>query len=116
MARPKLELDEDNIEKLAAIGCTNEEIASFLGVSADTIERRFAGAIKKGKLSGFVSVKRRLYEKATSGDLGAIIWFGKQFMGWRDKQALEHTGSDGKPLPAAQIIVTIPSNGRESKD
>ena len=33
MARPKkYDLDTDQVEKLAGFGCTNTEIASFLGV------------------------------------------------------------------------------------
>ena len=30
-------------------------------------------------------------------------------------KAIEHTGKDGTPLPGAQIVVYIPSNGREVK-
>ena len=63
MAKKK-NIDPDQVESLGAIGCTNEEIACLLGVSADTIERRFAGAIKRGKLKDFVSFKRRVREEA----------------------------------------------------
>ncbi len=90
MARPKIQLDENELEGLAAISCTNEEIAILLGVSKDTIENRFSAAIKKGRIKGFRSIKRKLFEKAIGGDLGAMIWFGKQFMGWRDKQEIEN--------------------------
>lgn len=35
---------------------------------------------------------------------------------WRDKQDIEMSGKDGKPLNSPQIIIMLPSNGRESKD
>jgi len=99
---PPQQLPENQIVMLASIGCTNEEIAAFLGVSADTITRNFAEAITKGKLQGHVSIKRKLYALATGDfgkdqkpakpNLGALIWFGKQFMGWKDE--VIHTPSE----------------------
>ena len=38
MARPKLELDANLIEKLASVGCTNESIAIQVGCSVDTLD------------------------------------------------------------------------------
>lgn len=35
---------------------------------------------------------------------------------WRDKQDHEITGKDGEALQPAQIVITIPGNGSESKD
>jgi hypothetical protein len=49
MARPKLELDANLIEKLASVGCTNESIAIQVGCSVDTLDRRYADVIRKGK-------------------------------------------------------------------
>ena len=40
MARPKkYNIDTEQVEKLAGLGCTNTEIASFFGCSPDLIER-----------------------------------------------------------------------------
>ena len=41
MARPKKKIDPEVIDRLAAIDCTIDEIASVCGCSRDTIERRF---------------------------------------------------------------------------
>ena len=38
--RPKIEIDYGLVERLAHIQCTGEEIASTLGISYDTLERR----------------------------------------------------------------------------
>jgi hypothetical protein len=85
MARPRLELDEDQIEKLAAIMCTMEEIASVVECSVDTLERRYAEVIKRGRERGKMSLKRKQYETAMKGNVSMLIWLGKQHLGQRDK-------------------------------
>ena len=37
--RPKFQIDYETVEKLANIQCTQQEIASFLGCSVDTLQR-----------------------------------------------------------------------------
>ena len=39
VGRPNIEIDKDVFERLCAIQCTQVEMACFLGVSEDTIER-----------------------------------------------------------------------------
>ena len=55
--RKKVTISLEEVEKLAAIQCTDVEIAAFFGVSVRTIERRksqaaFAEAIERGKAKG----------------------------------------------------------------
>jgi len=85
MARPKKKIDGDEVLKLAMMQCTTEEIALFMGVSKDTIERRFAATLKKGYAQGRMSMKRRLFAKMETGDLGAMVWWGKNYAGMSDK-------------------------------
>lgn len=78
-------IDIEEVQKLAAMQCTTEEIAAFFDVSSDTIERNFAAIIKKGRAKGRMSMKRQLFQKVQQGDLGALIWWGKQFAGMAEK-------------------------------
>lgn len=89
MARPRIVLDENLVLNLAKIHCTNEEIAAVCNVSVDTIERRCAGIIKKGKEQGRSSLRRKQFEIALGGNVGMLIWLGKQHLGQRDKSELE---------------------------
>lgn len=67
----KIQLDLKEVERLASIGCTEEQIAQSLGVSRATIQRRkrdcatFDAAFKEGRNSCIVKVKNALYESAT---------------------------------------------------
>lgn len=78
-------IDPEEVEKLAAMACTTEEIAHWFDVSSDTIERNFAAILKKGRSKGKMSMKRALFQKVQAGDLGAMVWWGKNFAGMSDK-------------------------------
>jgi|SRR6478736_4249938 len=85
VGRPKIEIDPDQVYKLAAIQCTTAEMASVLKCSPDTLERNFAAIIKEGREHGVMSVKRKQYELAMQGDKTMLIWFGKNYCGQRDR-------------------------------
>jgi transposase len=68
VARPKLAIDGEKVRKLAAIGCTNKEIADFFGCSADTIQRRFAAFLDKGRATGKMRLRKAQWAAALSGN------------------------------------------------
>ncbi len=90
MARPKFKIDYDMVEKLAGIQCTQQEIASFLGCSVDTLQRdeTFCGIYKKGQESGKMSLRRIQYKLAEKNPTMAL-WLGKQYLGQRDNIEVE---------------------------
>ena len=92
MARPKFQINYDMVEKLSNIQCTQEEIASFLGCSVDTLQRdeTFCGLYKKGKENGKMSLRRMQFKLAEKNPTMAI-WLGKQYLGQRDTVEVEST-------------------------
>ncbi len=74
----KIPLDLKEVERLASIGCTEEQIARSLGVSRSTISKRkresetFNTAYRDGRNSCIVTVKNALYESAT-GDKPNVL-------------------------------------------
>ena len=103
MPRPKSKIDLDELEKLCAMQCTDQDIAAFLGVSTRTIERRrkmpsFREVMERGKAKGRVSVRRNLFRLATNGNLGANIFLAKNLLGYKDVVSNEHSGPDGGPI------------------
>lgn len=83
MGRPRKEIDGRQVERLAAIGCTVEEISSVLGCSKDTLERRFAAFIEKGRSEMKKSLRRSQIQLSKKNPAMAI-WLGKQYLGQRE--------------------------------
>lgn len=88
MARPRLEIDTDQVTKLAALDCTNAEIAAVVGISIGTLERRCRQEIADGREQGKASLRRKQWEIAMKGNPTMLIWLGKQRLGQTDKQDL----------------------------
>ena len=89
MARPKkYDIDEKQVEKLAALGCTNTEIASFFGCSKDLISKSYSTNVAKGKEKGKIRLRQMQWRSAEKGSVPMQIWLGKQVLGQTDKQEL----------------------------
>lgn len=67
----KRDLDEEQIEKLASIGCTLSEMAAFFNCSIDTISR-FTEALQKGREHGKASVRRMMWKHGEAGNSTAL--------------------------------------------
>lgn len=96
MGRPKKEIDYEVVEKLASIMCTQEEIENYLGISVRTLQRdeEFCRIYKKGLDNARSSLRRMQFKQAETNPTMAI-WLGKQYLGQRDKQEVEHSGDMG---------------------
>lgn len=94
--RPKKILNQNGIETvktLARIQCTDEEIASVLGATVDTLLNKnnkaaFLEAKAQGQESGKASLRRMQFKTAEAGNATMLIWLGKQYLGQTDKQDL----------------------------
>ena len=103
MARPEAKIDLAELEKLAGMQCTNEEIGAFFGVSKRTILRRcqsekFRDIIEQGRAKGRVSVRRALFKLANAGNVAAAIFLSKNLLGYKDYFSNEHSGPGGAPI------------------
>ena len=92
--RPRVAIDWTILDALLRIQCTRREVASVLGCSDDTITRAVKRAHRmtyeeyaaSHAAAGHVSIRRRQYELAMSGDRTMLIWLGKQYLGQSEKQ------------------------------
>lgn len=84
--RPRKPIDLGILEQLAMIHCTVDEMASIIGCNKRTLERNYAAVIKTGKEKGLMSLRRAQFKSATSGNVTAQIWLGKQLLGQRDQR------------------------------
>ncbi len=88
MARPQIEIDPKEVYKLASYGCTNAEIADFCECSKDTIERRFAAELIKGRATCKIRLRSLQWKSAENGNAAMLIWLGKQELGQSDSIAI----------------------------
>lgn len=82
------------VERLAARGLTQDQIAVSLGISSTTLYKNkakyaeFADAIKKGQSKGLEQVSNALFSKAVKGDTTAQIFYLKNRdpENWKDRK------------------------------
>jgi len=86
MPRPKLIINETEVEKLSSYGCTNIEIASFFDCDESTIRKRFPDILTKGRDKGKIKLRKLQWSSAEKGNITMLIWLGKQILGQKEKQ------------------------------
>jgi len=114
MARPRVEINWVDFDKLCALQCTQVEIAEWFDCSIDTIARAvkrehkegFAEYYKKKSSKGKISLRRYQWEMAKKNTTMAI-WLGKQYLGQRDDpMILEDDLPDGFEITEFSSIST----------
>lgn len=83
--RPRIEIDSEQVRKLAQMHCTTREIAAFFDVSVDTIDRNYAEQINKGRQQGKIRLRDQQLKCAEKGNVAMLIFLGKQYLGQSDK-------------------------------
>ena len=89
----KTEIDYTKLDAMCAIHCTGEESAAILGIDYDTLNRRlneeghggFTEYFKLKGSNGKMSLRRKQFDQAMSGNSTMLIWLGKQWLGQADK-------------------------------
>lgn len=109
MARPKAEINPDDVLYLAGIGCKNTEIAIKLGCSPDTLERRFAGELALGKVNLKIRLRELQFQMARKNP-NMQIWLGKQYLDQTDKEK----PSDDKPTEDVVYEANIGTYSKEA--
>lgn len=95
--RPEKRPDWKEIEKLCALQCTVEEIAGFIDICADTLDKyskidfgiSFSEYLRQKKQVGKISLRRRQW-KLSEKNTAMAIFLGKNMLGQKDKQEVEH--------------------------
>jgi hypothetical protein len=74
-------------EQLAAIGVSDADIASVMGVSEATLKNYLADRLKTGRAKGRTKIGKAMFDAALAGNVSAQVWWSKNQMGWRDQPA-----------------------------
>lgn len=84
----KIQIDWNQFDELCRIQCTQDEIASVLGCSVDTLERavlevfgvKFADRYAEKSKDGKASLRRAQLSVALDGNPALLIWLGKNWL------------------------------------
>lgn len=116
--RPAAIIDWKAVNRLLQAGCSAVQIASRIGITADTLYNRcktdhkqdFSAYSQQKKEHGETLLHEQQFALAMKGNLGMLVWLGKQRLGQKEKH--EHAGPDGKDL----ITVTLNLGGQPGSD
>lgn len=100
--RKKIEVTDRvrDIEKLAELHCSEDEIGAFLGVTGRTLRNykadnpAIAEALIRGWNKGKISIRRAQIQAAvTDRNPSMLIWLGKIMLGQSDRQEVNVSGT-----------------------
>lgn len=92
------------VETMSAVGIPQEDIALVLDIDPKTLRKHYRAELDKSSIKSNAAIGGALYKKAMAGDTTAMIWWTKTRMQWSEKTIQEHTGPDGKELPAVKVV------------
>ena len=112
MGRKKVKIDYDTVKNLAKICCTQEEIASVMGCSVKTLQRRrqFNKAYQDGLNDARASLRRLQWRSAASGNITMQIFLGKNLLGQRDKFPEDERAEDKEKVTIINDLPQEPPN------
>src|ERR1700721_1543576 len=91
--RKAVKIDLLELEKLCSMLCSDDDIASWYGVSVRTIKYRrkepeFSEAMRRGKTRGYVSIRRAQMKLLEKGSATMAVWLGRSELGQRDTSSI----------------------------
>jgi len=86
----------DEVYKLAAIGCTDSEIARWFSMKETTLKDNFREILLKGREDMKQTLRQAQIRLALSGNATMLIWLGKNLLGQSDTPI---NTQDKQPLP-----------------
>jgi hypothetical protein len=97
IGRDKKPVAPDEVEKLAALGCRDNEIANFFGVKEDTLRFNFADNLTKGRENLKITLRRAMLNNACQNMNAAVqIFLAKNILGMSDNP---YDSESNAPLP-----------------
>lgn len=111
MARPKANINWDEVGKMLEAGCSGVGIAASIGVDEGTLRKRcekdlkcsFSEFAQQKKSKGDDLLRAKQFALAMKGDKTLLIWLGKQRLGQTDRQDQKHEHSGGIALEVEYI-------------
>jgi hypothetical protein len=104
----------EQVQGLAALWVPQRAIASFLGISENTLRRHYPDELEHGAALGDIALGTCFRAKLEAGDTAAVIYATKIRFGWSERMKLEHSGPNGGPLQAEHYLAIPPDQRRQT--
>ena len=89
MARPRKNIDPELVRKLAGLGLTQRDIASFVGCSQSLISQRFSSFYDLGVTQSKKSLRALMWRQARGGTLRSrCAWISGSLVRWNGNRQL----------------------------
>jgi hypothetical protein len=77
------------VENLARLWCSYEEMSEFFGINVETLKYNFRDYITKGRAETKQALRKAQLKVALSGNTTMLIWLGKNILGQSDAPIVE---------------------------
>jgi hypothetical protein len=96
IGRAKVVVNPEEVQKLAALGSSDKEIANWFNVPVSTLRDNFRVELGKGREQLNQSLRKAQIKLAMSGNATMLIWLGKNILGQSDNPI---NSDANQPLP-----------------
>ncbi len=85
VGRDKTVVPPEQVEELAALGCTDRDISNFFGITEQTLRYNFSSNLVKGREVMKVKLRRAMFRNACENMNAAVqIFLSKNILGMAD--------------------------------
>lgn len=89
-------ISPEQVYKLAALGCSDKEIAVWFDIPYETLRYNFSEIIAKGRQEMKTALRNAMFKNALNGNAALQIFLAKNMLGMSDNPSQT---DDKKPLP-----------------
>jgi hypothetical protein len=100
------------VEAMAALFLSQENMGAILGVSDDTLRRHYPAELARGVAQGQHGIASGLHRLMEKGNAAAQIHMAKAKLGWSEKLKVEHAASSSGGGDAVRRYLAVPEEER----
>ena len=109
------ERDKEFVRMLAAMNVSQDDIATKMGISDDTLRKHYKSELEDGRIDANASIGQTLFQQAKNGNTSAAIFWLKTRAGWKETNVTEITGEDGGPIKGLEVYFVAPKEIKPSE-
>lgn len=101
VGRNKVPVVPEDVEHMAQLGCTDNEIAQYLGITDHSLRRNFQDELINGRHKLRTSLRQAQIRVALEGQPTMLIWLGKNLL---SQNEMGQANDDNRPLPWSDTL------------